>query len=697
MKLYVWVCATRCRPCLASLSSSSFSHHLRLCLTRFFTGRCVEDGALQGKSAEDLEKLLDELARPTNQRAARYADVCDAPPHIIRHWEQAKRARRKQQEYEANAGEREKRQAERKDAKEARKQWFDLNAAKNVSEEEREKCRKIWRTLQLSSYTVKMLQTAYGCVAHPPLPEDFDGILTLIFCRAALGFHIQGNAPNLTIRVNLLPAFQALGLKQGGKKKNQMVETLFVLFDEGKIPGDADLERIRKRIAITNAGQEAASRGKNAYEDGADQSWEDDIEKEVFFETQQVEPAARKGRIITKGRRAEHGPLQNEGLCCEKDLQLLEQQWAEELKKKTPREWSDDELKEYMSKFDPTQLLLPTLLPRLIDEFEKGLLKEPIVVHGPEGQGGAGKSHVARSIARSIGLRDGFLMSPTGQACVQMIEEMMLTCEALWPYYRKNMSDAEFDALARENINKRFLLVDEKSQIGNIKWSALNDFANKLFRRILQLRANIPVDQLAEDQIPDDQLFPGGFGHLHIILVGDFAQTDPIQDTSLLDGRQNIGRALSFKYLQANKGKKLWKVMTGELPGRTVIGCKLRRVYRNTNVDEKNARLKDVQRRLRDCALSFEDWEFLNLHSMERVREYERARVAWEEKPAAEREPWEEWEEEDWLKSCLGNDSWCVGAVKMHADNASCGEGNGKELYQSGKVGGTSFLHACLR
>ena len=178
----------------------------------------------------------------------------------------------------------------------------------------------------------------------------------------------------------------------------------------------------------------------------------------------------------------------------------------------------------------------------------------------------------------------------------------------------------------------RLIVIDEISTVGAGQFAIIAKRLRQAARVFYRERFNTAP--------PDDLGSFGGFG---IMLMGDFAQLPPVLSSSLLEGSPLIESQKSNMRFEALHGRQLFKDFQQIL--------RLRRIHRQKGADP----FKESTMRLRDVAITQEDYELWQTHSLDECDSTEDA-------------PWP------------GGEKLLQQALYLVADNTQAGRINGKRL-----------------
>ena len=155
----------------------------------------------------------------------------------------------------------------------------------------------------------------------------------------------------------------------------------------------------------------------------------------------------------------------------------------------------------------------------------------------------------------------------------------------------------KLDALVAELRHVQLLLVDEISTVGAAQFELMN--------RRLQQVARVLFRERTGQEPPTDMAPFGGIG---VVLMGDFAQLPPVLATSLMQGMPLVERHNSGLRGFAGMGQKSFRTHFSNV-------IRFRRIHRMKGVDE----YKDSTMRLRDGAMTREDYELWQTHEVETI------------------------------------------------------------------------------
>jgi hypothetical protein len=179
----------------------------------------------------------------------------------------------------------------------------------------------------------------------------------------------------------------------------------------------------------------------------------------------------------------------------------------------------------------------------------------------------------------------------------------------------------------------QILVIDEISTTGAAQFEIIS-------RRLEQV-GKVLWRELHGQNLPSETL--DGFGGLGVLLIGDFAQLPPVLSSSLLPQAAIEERKTSGKRSLALDGRKSF--------GRFEKVIRLRRIHRLLGKDP----FKDSTLRLRDAAVSINDYALWKTHELPSLDEHDSA-------------PWE------------GAEDLLSTALVLVTDNAQAGRVNGKRL-----------------
>ena len=423
--------------------------------------------------------------------------------------------------------------------------------------------------------------------------------------------------------------------------KDALIERYCVLFSDKEEDIAAALARRAKAGAsrVDRMIQELSSKGKNPFEDGRDQDFYDGIEKHVLAECQAVRSAKKIVDAVS---------ATNEGYTPEISLgQITHILDASLEEKKARRARPSGSAKQNL---DPTQSAMPKLIQTLRANNEgnepgskKGILRGILT-----GLAGAGKSAVCHEFDDVSGeIYTTIFSAPTGVAANNLACLGAQTLHRLLLLHQKELTETQLEELAEQWRDIQLLVVDEFSMVGRKTFAKMSDRLDEVVRHIL--RQQDPDGHLPPD---DATLFPYGFGNLHVLLVGDLGQAPPVKDTPLFDRKEQTS-ARSFDHAANNRGKELFDHFLDDGNGEVITACiRLRRTYRQKGTSEAEIRYKNSCIRLRDAAITPDDYSF------------------WEELSAPER----------------AEEKWTEAAVHIVGDNERCGAFNGRKLASLGTV-----------
>ena len=220
------------------------------------------------------------------------------------------------------------------------------------------------------------------------------------------------------------------------------------------------------------------------------------------------------------------------------------------------------------------------------------------------GTAGTGKTHTAklaiRQVRRIFGRYGSVLTVAFSGVAAANLGGGSRTIDGI---FHTNTDDSLEDAigdklteLVAQLGDVEFLLVDEISTVGAAQLEIMN-------RRLQQVARVVHRRRFGTDP-PDDM---GPFGGIGVVLMGDFAQLPPVLATSLLLGSAIQERHASGLRGHALAGQKLFRAFTEVL--------RLKRIHRQKGADV----FKESTMRLRDAAITLEDYELWKEHELDSI------------------------------------------------------------------------------
>ena len=160
----------------------------------------------------------------------------------------------------------------------------------------------------------------------------------------------------------------------------------------------------------------------------------------------------------------------------------------------------------------------------------------------------------------------------------------------------EDLTGGALDNLVSELESVELLVIDEMSTCGaaalEVVSRRMQQVARVLWRRKFRCE-------------PPDDLSP--FGGIGVLLMGDFAQLPPVMSTSLMTGMPVIESGGAAARSMALAGRLVLNTFEDVI--------RLRRIYRQTGVDA----FKDSTMRLRDSAITIEDYDLWTTHEIDDV------------------------------------------------------------------------------
>ena len=274
-----------------------------------------------------------------------------------------------------------------------------------------------------------------------------------------------------------------------------------------------------------------------------------------------------------------------------------------------------NELDLEVSRLDPTQRLLYEHIASWAQSKQTWLNgrwnNAPAFVCAPPalhklllGTAGTGKTHTAklaiRKARRVFGRYNSVLtLAFSGVAAANLGGGSRTIDSVFHTNDDKALDDAigdRLDELVAQLGHVELLLVDEISTVGAAQFEIMN--------RRLQQVARVVHRQRFGTEPPDDM---GSFGGIGVVLMGDFAQLPPVLATSLLMGNLIMERHASGLRGYALAGQKTFRNFTQVL--------RLRRIHRQKGPDA----FKESTMRLRDAAITLEDYELWKEHEVDSI------------------------------------------------------------------------------
>ena len=282
------------------------------------------------------------------------------------------------------------------------------------------------------------------------------------------------------------------------------------------------------------------------------------------------------------------------------------------------------ELESEVNRLDPTQKLLYERVTSWAQSKKEWLPDRRNTSHGVAceapslrmlllGTAGTGKTHVAKLAIRQSRRIFGHFGSVltlafSGVAAANLGGGSRTIDSVFHTNSEKALEDVtgdDLDNLVSQLSEVELLLVDEISTVGAAQLEIMN-------RRLKQVARVVYRRRFRRD--PPDDMDP--FGGIGLVLMGDFAQLPPVLATCLIPGSTLIEKPSSGLRALSLAGQKLFHSITEVL--------RLRRIHRQKGVDP----FKESTMRLRDAAITVEDYELWKEHELDSIDPTET--VPWE-------------------------------------------------------------------
>lgn len=218
------------------------------------------------------------------------------------------------------------------------------------------------------------------------------------------------------------------------------------------------------------------------------------------------------------------------------------------------------------------------------------------------GTAGTGKTHTAQvaitNVRRTLGSFQSVLTVAFSGVAAANLGGGARTVDSI---FHTNSEEAvqdligeKLDGLVELLRDVELLVLDEVSTIGAASFEIMS-------RRLEQVGKVLWRERCGTRAPPD----LGGFGGIGVFLIGDFAQLPPVLSSSLLSGSTLMESKKSGLRTLALAGRQTFEQFT------TVI--RLRRIHRILGADP----FKESTMRLRDAAITVEDYELWKSHEIE--------------------------------------------------------------------------------
>ena len=313
---------------------------------------------------------------------------------------------------------------------------------------------------------------------------------------------------------------------------------------------------------------------------------------------------------------------------------------------------ADEELANSVKTLDPTQHLFYTtasewacerLRWRVNADSSQAMPAAPSLRVLLLGTAGTGKTHTAKvaitKVRRTLGSFKSVLTLAFSGVAAANLGGGARTVDSIFHTNSDNAGEdkmgEQLDDLVEMLRDVEMLVLDEVSTIGAASFEIIS-------RRLEQVGKVLWRERYGT-RAPEDL---GGFGGIAVVLIGDFAQLPPVLSSSLLAGSTLMESKKSGLRTMALAGRQTFQQFT------TVI--RLRRIHRILGTDP----FKESTMRLRDGAITLEDYELWKTHEVESLQ------------PQAT-DPWPEASE-------LLNEG-----LVLVTDNAQAGKINGHRLVRS--------------
>jgi hypothetical protein len=312
---------------------------------------------------------------------------------------------------------------------------------------------------------------------------------------------------------------------------------------------------------------------------------------------------------------------------------------------------ADEELANRIETLDPTQHLFYTVVSEWACERLRWRLNvdSSQALPAPSlrllllGTAGTGKTHAAKvaitKVRRTLGSFQSVMTVAFSGVAAANLGGGARTVDSIFHTNSDNavqdLIGEKLDDLVKILRDVEMLVLDEVSTIGAGSYEIIS-------RRLEQVGKVLWRERYGT-RAPDDL---GSFGGIGVVLIGDFAQLPPVLSSSLLAGSTLMESKRSGLRTMALAGRQTFQQFT------TVI--RLRRIHRLLGADP----FKESTMRLRDGAITLEDYELWKTHEVETLR-------------PQDIDPWPE-------ASALLNEG-----LVLVTDNAQAGRINGHRLASS--------------
>ena len=306
----------------------------------------------------------------------------------------------------------------------------------------------------------------------------------------------------------------------------------------------------------------------------------------------------------------------------EQSVSALEQSCAKQISSASWRQQLEDDVR----RLDPTQKLLydhVTSWARAKKEWLHNCRINLDEVENPPvpcqvlllGTAGTGKTHVAKlaiqESRRIFGSFSSVLTVAHSGVAAANLGGGARTIDSIFHTNKESAAEdaigEQLDELVAQLGDVELLVIDEISTVGAAQLGIMDRRLRQVARVLYRRRFN--------SDPPSDM---GLFGGIGVVLMGDFAQLPPVLATCLLHGSVIVERHNSGLRPLAFEGQKVFAQFTKVL--------RFRRIHRQKGVDP----FKESTMRLRDAAITVEDYQLWKEHEIECIDPSVSESVPWQ-------------------------------------------------------------------